>query len=169
MAQRFEGFIGVDFWTALFVLLNTLAIFFVARKFLFQPVHKMITDRQQEIDSMYADAGKAKADAEAMADEYRRKLTDAQAVSERMVKDAVARAQDREEEIVHKANQEAAAILDKAIREVAREKRKAVDEAKKEVSSLALSIAEKVVGRELTEEDQARMVEEFIDDLGEES
>ena len=61
---QFEGFIGVDFWTALFVLLNTLAIFFVARKFLFNPVHKMITDRQKEIDTMYADAGKAKEEAE---------------------------------------------------------------------------------------------------------
>lgn len=48
----FEGFIGVNFWTALFVLLNTLTIFFVARKYLFGPVHKMITDRQKEIDDM---------------------------------------------------------------------------------------------------------------------
>ena len=31
---QFESFIGVDFWTALFVLLNTCAIFVVARKFL---------------------------------------------------------------------------------------------------------------------------------------
>ena len=57
---NFESFIGINFWTALFVLLNTLAIFFAARKFLFKPVHKMITDRQSEIDGMYADAGKAK-------------------------------------------------------------------------------------------------------------
>ena len=32
---QFESFIGVDFWTALFVRLNTLAIFLVARKYLF--------------------------------------------------------------------------------------------------------------------------------------
>ena len=57
---QFEGFIGVDFWTALFVLLNTLAIFFVARKFLFKPVRKIIEDRQKEIDGMYSDAGKGK-------------------------------------------------------------------------------------------------------------
>ena len=82
---QFEGFIGVDFWTALFVLLNTLAIFFVARKYLFNPVHKMITDRQSEIDGMYADADKAKKDAEEMASEYRRKLSEAQATSEKLV------------------------------------------------------------------------------------
>ena len=39
---QFESFIGVNFWTALFVLLNTCSIFVVARKFLFTPVHNMI-------------------------------------------------------------------------------------------------------------------------------
>ena len=53
----FENFIGVNFWTALFVLLNTLTIFFVAKKFLFGPVMKIIADRQKEIDDMYEAAG----------------------------------------------------------------------------------------------------------------
>ena len=39
---QFESFIGVNFWTALFILLNTCSIFVVARKFLFTPVHNMI-------------------------------------------------------------------------------------------------------------------------------
>ena len=56
----FESFLGVNPWTALFILLNTLTIYFVAKKFLFAPVMKMITDRQQEIDNLYADAGHAK-------------------------------------------------------------------------------------------------------------
>ena len=52
---QFESFIGVDFWTALFVLLNTLAIFVVAKKFLFVPVHNMIESRQKEIDGKRSD------------------------------------------------------------------------------------------------------------------
>ncbi|MBR1683982.1 MAG: F0F1 ATP synthase subunit B [Clostridia bacterium] len=163
---QFEGFIGVDFWTALFVLLNTLAIFFVARKYLFNPVHKMITDRQSEIDGMYADADKAKKDAEEMASEYRRKLSEAQATSEKLVKEAVSRGQNREEEIVRQANQEAAAILDKAQHDVALEKKKAVNDAKNEISSMALAIAEKVVGREINAKDQAALVDQFINELG---
>ena len=41
----FESFLGVNPWTALFILLNTLTIFFVAKKFLFGPVMKIIADR----------------------------------------------------------------------------------------------------------------------------
>ena len=96
---QFESFIGVDFWTALFVLLNTLAIFVVAKKFLFVPVHNMIESRQKEIDGIYAEADKAKSDAQAMRAEYEEKLSDARATSERMVKEATARGQKREEEI----------------------------------------------------------------------
>ena len=55
---QFESFIGVNFWTALFILLNTCSIFVVARKFLFTPVHNMIESRQKEIDQLYADAEK---------------------------------------------------------------------------------------------------------------
>lgn len=55
---QFESFIGVNFWTALFILLNTCSIFVVARKFLFTPVHNMIESRQKEIDQLYARCGK---------------------------------------------------------------------------------------------------------------
>ncbi len=166
MAQ-FESFIGVNFWTALFVLLNTLAIFFVAKKFLFGPIQVIIKERQDELDGMYEAASKAQADAESMQTEYQRKLSEAQATSERLVKEAVARAQTREEEIVRKASAEASAIREKAIADAAQEKKKAINEAKNEISDVAMAIAGKVVGRALNAGDQARLVDHFIDELGE--
>lgn len=162
----FESFIGVNFWTALFILLNTLAIFFVAKKYLFEPVKKMIDSRQKEIDDMYDSAGNAKAQAEALQAEYQQKLSVAQATSDRMVQEAVARGQAREEDILRQANAEAAAILDKATADIAQEKKKALNEAKDEISSLAMEIAGKVVGRALNAEDQAKLVDSFIDELG---
>ena len=163
----FQEFIGIDFWTALFVLLNTLAVFFVAKKFLFKPVKKMIDDRQKEIDDMYAEAEEAKADAEAMEEEYKQKLSEATETGERIVREAVARGQQREEEIIRQANAEAAAILDKAAADIELEKKKAINDAKDEISELAMAIAEKVVGREFSETDQSQLINSFIDELGE--
>ena len=163
---QFESFIGINFWTALFVLLNTLTIFFVAKKFLFGPVSKMIADRQAEIDGMYADAGKAKGDAEEMAKEYRHKLSDAQATAERLVKEAAQRGQVREDEILRNAHDEAEAILARAATEAAREKKKILNDAKNEISSMAVAVAEKVISRELNTADQAALVDHFIDELG---
>ena len=162
----FESFIGVNFWTALFVLLNTLLLLYVATKFLFVPVKNMIDSRQKEIDDMYAAASDAQAQAEAMQTEYQQKLSSAQATSERLVKEAMARGQAREEEIIRKANADAAAILDKASADIAMEKKKALNDAKDEISGLAMAIAGKVVGRELNADDQSALIDSFIDELG---
>lgn len=167
--ERFEAFIGVNFWTALFVLLNTLTIYFVAKKFLFGPVMKIIRDRQQEIDGMYESAESARMEADALRGEYQEKLSAAQSTSERLVKEATARAQSREEEILRQARAEASAIMDKAAADIAQEKKKAINDAKDEISDLALAIAGKVVGRALDQQDQAALVDHFIKELGEQS
>jgi F-type H+-transporting ATPase subunit b len=163
---QFESFVGVNFWTALFALLNFLLILGVGTKFLWKPVLKMIKDRQQEIDDMYSEADAAKANAEAMEAEYKEKLSVAVETGDRIVKDAVARGQAREEEIIRQANADAAAIMDKASADIALEKKKAINDAKDEISDMAMAIAEKVVGRELNAADQAALVDDFIDSLG---
>ena len=163
----FESFIGVNFWTALFVLLNTLAIFFVAKKFLFVPVMNMIKSRQEEIDSMYLEANHAKDEAIALEAQYKEKLSLAAATGERMVKEAMERGHSREEEILRQANEEASSIMAKASADIALEKKKALNDAKDEISDIAMAIAEKVVGRELSNADHADLVSSFIDRLGE--
>ena len=165
--DRFYDFVGVNFWDALFILMNTLLIFFVARKFLFGPVMKIIQDRQKEIDDMYESADKAKSDAQAMKADYQQKLEAAQATAERLVKEAAVRGANREEEIVRQANAEASAILAKAAADAQLEKKKAVNDAKDEISGMAMAIAEKVVGRSLNAADQASLVDHFIEELGE--
>ena len=164
--ERFESFIGVNFWTALFVLLNTVALFLVLKKKLFLPVLKMIEDRQKEIDDMYSEAGSARSNAVALEAEYKEKLMAATETGERLVKEAVMRGQNREEEIIRAANAEANAIREKAAADIAMEKRKAINDAKDEISGMAMAIAGKVVERELTAADQDKLVDQFIDALG---
>ncbi|MCD7888550.1 MAG: F0F1 ATP synthase subunit B [Oscillospiraceae bacterium] len=162
----YEEILGVNVWTALFTLANTLLLFFVLKKFLFKPVMKIIDDRQKEIDDLYNSADTAKAEANEMRDEYQKKLEEARETGDKIISDAVTRAQGREEEIVSKANKEASAILEKAQEDIALEKKKAMGEVKDNISVIAVSIAGRVVERELTLADQSRLVDSFIDDLG---
>ena len=164
---QFEAFVGVNFWTALFVLLNTLTIYFVAKKFLFKPVMKIIHDRQKEIDDMYAQAQSAQDSAKALEEEYQAKLASAQTTGDRLVKEAMERGKNREEEIVRQANEEADAIRQKASADIAREKKKALNDAKDEISSLAMEIAGKVVGATLDSAQQQKLVDSFLEELGE--
>ena len=89
--------------------------------------------------------------------------------SDRLVKEAVARGQSRQEEIIRQAQQEASAIMDKAAADIELERKKAINDAKNEISGIAIAIAGKVVGRELNENDQAALVDHFIDELGDDA
>ena len=126
----------------------------------------MVQERQKEIDDMYSEADTARASAKAMEEEYQGKLSDARATSEQIVRDAVSRGQAREEEIIRQANAEASAMMDKAVADIAPEKKKAINDAKDEIAGIALEIAGKVVGRQLSDADQTKLVDQFIDELG---
>ena len=165
--EGFQSFIGIDFWTALFTLLNFLAVLYVGKRFLWGPVMKIIQDRQKEIDDMYTDADNARSSALAMEAEYKEKLSVAVETGERIVKDATVRGQAREEEILRQANAQADAIREKAAADIAMEKKKAINDAKDEISGMAVAIAEKVVGRELQASDQTKLIDDFISGLGE--
>ena len=159
-------FLNINFFTALFTLINTILLFWALKRYLFKPVMKMITDRQKEIDDMYDAANSAKQNALEMEAEYSQKLSQATETGERIVREAVIRGQDREEEIIRQANAEAAAIMNKASADIAQEKKKAINDAKDEISVIALAIAEKVVARELNAADQDKLVDDFIRYLG---
>ena len=71
--------------------------------------------------------------------------------------------------LLQEAAGEAAAIRARAQSEVAQERRKAVNEAKNEIGGIAMEIAGKVIEREISEEDHRKLIEEFIENVGEAS
>ena len=123
----FESFVGVNPWTALFTFCNMLITFSVLKHFLFKPVKKMIDDRQQEIDTMYADADAAKQKAAALEQEYQAHLQSIKDERDSLLRDATMRAQKREEDILNEARSEAASIRAAAEADIAQERKKACE------------------------------------------
>lgn len=155
-------FLNINFFTALFTLVNTIILYLLLRHFLFQPVMKIIADRQQEIDDMYAEADSTQASARALKQQYTQQLAAATQTGATIVQEAVLRGQALEKEILRTANAEAAAIMGKAATEIAQEKKKAIHDVKDQISVIAISIAEKVLAHTLSNADQQQLVDEFI-------
>lgn len=166
---QFESFIGVNFWTALFILLNTCSIFVVARKFLFTPVHNMIESRQKEIDQLYADAEKAKTDARELRSEYEAKISGVRQEADRVIKTATESANAMSANIVADARTQAEQIKNRAHNEIEIERRRAFEGMKDELSGIALDIASQVIEREVNEKDHEAFIDEFIKNVGEAS
>ena len=165
----FESFVGINPWTALFTFCNMLITFSVLKHFLFEPVKKMIDDRQNEIDTMYADADAAKQKAAALETEYQAHLQSIKDERDAMLREATRRAQKREEEIVGEAKTEAASIRAAAEADIAQERKKAVNDLKNEIGGMVVEIAGKVVEREIKQQDHQALIDEFIQNVGDAS
>ena len=167
--SAFESFVGVNPWTALFTFCNMMVTFLVLRHFLFRPVKKMIDDRRQEIDTMYADAASARQQAAELEQQYQARLEDVKQESDALLRQAADRARAREAEIVAEAKQQARTLRESAEAQIAQEKKKAVNELKGEIGGIAMEIASQVVEREVREQDHQALIDEFIAHVGDAS
>ena len=165
MLDKFESFVGVNFWTMIFAWINLLILYLFLKKLLFKPVKNMIDSRQKEIDDMYTDAENDRADAKNMRSEYEEKLAKANEESETIIKSAVRKAQLKEEEILKEANAKAARTLERAEEQVELEKRRAVNEVKDEISDMAIGIASAVIGRDVSADEHRDLIDDFIKTL----
>ena len=166
MFEKFESFVGVNFFTMLFAWANLLILYFVLRKLLFKPIKNMIDSRQKEIDDMYENAEKNKAEAEEMRETYEKKLESAPEESEEILRSAQRRALLREEEILKEAADQARRTKERAEEQIALEKRQAMNDIKDEVSAIAIQIAEAVVARDVKAEEHEKLIDGFIDTMG---
>lgn len=163
--NRFEEFVGVNFWTMIFAWCNLLILYFFLRKLLFHPVKGMIDKRQKEIDDLYADAEEKKKTAGELQETYEKRLASAEDEREEILRSALRKAQLREEEILHEAEASARRTLRRAEEEAALEKKRALNEVKDEVSDMALEIAAAVIGRDVSQAEHEAMIDDFIREI----
>lgn len=164
--EKFESFVGVNFWTMIFAWINLLILYLILKKLVFKRVKSMIDSRQKEVDDMYENAHAAEDSAMKMKSEYEEKLERAGEESEKILKSAVRKAQLREEEILKEADEKAARTLERAKEEVELEKKRAINEVKDEVSEIAIGIAAAVIERDVSAEEHSAMIDDFIKNMG---
>jgi len=164
-----QEFISITPWTIIFQICNLLILFALIKKFLFKRVMAVLDQRQQEIDGIYSAADKAKDDADQMKEEYTRRMSNARAEADMLVKNAMDTAQRRGDAIVQEARDEATHMKQKAESDIEQERRKAYSELVGEISGMAVDIAGRMVEREINADDHRQLVDEFIKKAGEAS
>jgi F-type H+-transporting ATPase subunit b len=160
-------FMSIDLTTIIATLLNTLILFLILKHFLFDKVNKVIDDRQKEIQDSYDRADEAEKNAQKLEADYNEKIGQAKEESAEIIRDATRKAQVRADEIIDEARVEARGIRTNAENEIEREKKIAVNAIKDEISQIAFSAAAAVVEKDLTSEDNEKLIEKFIDNVGE--
>lgn len=165
--EVYQALVAVEPFTLIVTILNLFLQMFLIKKFLLDKVMKVLDQRRTAADQEISDAESAKKEALAIKTTYEENMLKAKTEAGQILSNAKKTADQRSEEIIRDAQNEAVQIKQKAAADIAQEKKKALNDAKDEISDIAMAIAGKVVGRSLDEKDQSKLVDQFIEQLGE--
>ncbi len=144
-------------------------IFVIMRKFAWPVVLKAMDDRENRIRTDLDDAAKSKETAAEYEREYERRLEDARRQADDIVSEAKREAEAQRSEILAKAQEDAAATIAKAHDAIRSERNKAMIELSGSVVDLSVEIASKIVGDALTEDQQRKLAEKYLAEVGEDN
>ena len=159
--------ISVNIWQILISLANLVILFLILKKFLYKPVQKMLDERRAQIDNDYADAESAKQSAEAKDAELTERLSHAKSEAEGIVKEAADIAKARGDKIVEDAKAQADGIIRQAELEAELELKRAEAAIKTQIIDVSTALAEKMLEREVNADDHKVLIDNFIDQIGE--
>ena len=146
-------------WTFIATICNLFIQCWLIKKFLFKPIREVIEKRRALADSQIQDAKKAKEEAETMKAGYEAEMAKAKETASVILQDAQKDAAARSEAMLQEAKAQAAGIKAKAEADILQEK----------IGGIAMDIAGKVIEREISEDDHRKLIDEFIENVGEAS
>lgn len=153
---------GLLFWMVVIFGL----VFLLLWKFGFPIITSMVEKRNRTIEKSLKDAKEVEAQMSAMVAEHAQMLEDARKEQAQILREAADTRSKLIADAKEQAREEAAKILADARAEIEAEKEAALRDVRKEVAVLSVSIAEKILRKELSEDKEQR---EYIDRMVEET
>jgi F-type H+-transporting ATPase subunit b len=149
---------GLFIWTiAVFLVLLTLL-----RKFAWMPLLNALEARRQTIQKALDDAERARQELERVREESSTMLSRARLEADGIISRTRADAERLQAEMKQKARAEAEAIARNAERQIQLETQKALRQIRNEAAEMSVMIASKLIRRNLSKEDNARLIEEAL-------
>jgi F-type H+-transporting ATPase subunit b len=158
--------ISVNLWQILISLTNLVLLFLIVKKFLFKPVKRMLTKRQQEIDGQYDAAAQAQAEADNNRRKWEASMANARSQADSILQTATEQAQFRSDAMVDEARQKADSIIRMAQTEAELERKKAEQDIKREIVEISGALTAKILDREINSEDHRALIDSFLEQLG---
>ncbi|MFZ5813737.1 MAG: F0F1 ATP synthase subunit B [Bacillota bacterium] len=133
---------------------------------LYKPLLSAISAREQEIESALKKAAEDRAEADRLRKEFESQIANAQREAREIINKAVKNANTAKEQIEADARAKASEMLENATKTIEREKNKALAELRQEVANLAVAVAGKVIEKNLDTEEQKRLANSFVAEVG---
>jgi len=149
---------GLFIWT----IITFLILCYVLAKFAWKPLIKMLDDRENMIKGSLEDAKKAKMELERLSEESEAITLKARSEAQSILAESKAAAEKVKDDIIAKSKEQAIKIRDDAQKQIQVEKDKAISDIKQEVVNLTISVAEKLINKNLSDLDNKSLIEDSL-------
>lgn len=157
--------ISINFGQILISLLNLLLLFLILKRFLYAPVKSVVKDRQEMLKRQFDEAENAVSKAKINEEYWNGKIKNAQQEANSIIKNAMDNANQNSEEIISAAKKRAQDIVTQAEINAKIERKKAENSIKKEIADASTILAEKIISREINEDEQKNLIDNFIKEM----
>ena len=154
----FAGDLGNAIWTLVIFVIVVILL----GKFAWGPVLGLLRQREEFIHKALSDAKRDRDEAEARLKEHAAKLQGAQAEASRILEDARRDAERFREELRGRAKAEAETLVANAERQIQLETSRALQQIRHEAVDLSVAIASKLLQRNISKEDNERLIDEAL-------
>lgn len=152
---------GLYIWTIVIFLV----LAFLLMKFAWKPLLAMLEKREDNIRQSLLDAEKARDELINVKEDTEKLLSEARTESQAIVAAGKKNAERMKDEIIDKAQSKSDALLVDAKKQIEIEKDRAIADVKAEVVNLSMKVAEKLIRKNLTKEDNLKLINESLSSI----
>ena len=150
-------------WTSLMIVANLLILYIILKKFFWEKIRQFMKERENAVRDAFDSAEAMNRRADEKMRNYSARIANVEEEGREIIRQARAQADVQAQEIIEDARKQASELMAKTERNIELEKAKAMEEMRQEIGVLALMAAEKIVGREIENIGQDRIVDDVID------
>ncbi|MGI6119948.1 MAG: F0F1 ATP synthase subunit B [Desulfosporosinus sp.] len=154
-------------YTMLCTLFSFILLVWLLSKFAWGPLMRIMEARRDNIENMLAHAENERQQAEAIKREYQEEMQKARQEAQEVIAKATKVSEARAKEILAASQEEAEKIKKAALTDIERERDRAIADVKAQVVDLSVLVAEKIIRQNLDLKGQGKMIEQFIQEVGE--
>ena len=153
-------------WDLLWRTLNFIALVVILVKFLAKPIANGLRGRQMAIKEQFETLEAKKAEAEKSYQAYEAKLTQIDQEVKQIMENAIAQGVEEKDRIIAEANRAAGDIKRQAEMAVQHEMAVIRRQLREEVANQAVMMAEELIKKNLRQDDQVKLIEDYLEKVG---
>lgn len=163
-----EFIADIQWGNALYQLLIFSLLLWVVSRWALKPLLGVMKKREQQVNDNLDNAEKNRVEAEQYLAQQREELKQAREETQAMIDNATKMSEQQGKEIIDNAKEEAERLKESAMADINREKEQALESVRDQVASLSVAIATKVIEKELDENEQEKLIDSYLKEVGNE-